>query len=184
MPLGKKGKALTQTAGTCALFLSFFEEPIMRNTLKSPTKMFCLMSLLGLLLASANLHAKQHLAISLKGTSEMPPVTTAAKGKGKIFVFPNRMVSGSIHYSGLVATMAYIHEAADGENGPPIITLQRTANGSFVVPDDARLTSAQYKSYMAGKLYVNVRSTRHPDGEISARLPRLRTSTRLMRIAY
>lgn len=156
----------------------------MINTLKSPARMFYLMASLVLLLASANLHARQHLAISLKGASVMPPVTTAAKGKGKIFVFPNRMVSGSIRSSGLVATKVYIHEAAAGENGPPIITLVKTDNGSYVVPDDARLTSAQYESYMAGKLYVNVRSTRHPGGEIRAQLPRMRTSARPMRIAY
>jgi hypothetical protein len=159
-------------------FLSFFEELVMLNTLKSHTKMFCLMASLGLLLASANLHARQHLAISLKGASVMPPVTTAAKGKGKIIVFPNRMVSGSIHPSGLVATKAYIHVAAAGENGPPIIALNKTANGSFDVPDDARLTRAQYKSYMAGKLYVNVRSTRYPAGEIRAQVARFRTSAR------
>lgn len=155
----------------------------MINTLKSPANMLCLISSLGLLVASENLHAEQHLAITLKGAAEMPPVTTAAKGKGKIIVFPNRMVSGSIRSSGLVATKAYIHVAAVGENGPPIITLQKTANGSFYVPDDARLTKAQYNSYMAGKLYVNVRSTGHPNGEIRAQLPRLRTNARPMHLA-
>ena len=143
-----------------------------------PTKIVCLMASLGLLLVSTNLYAKQHLEISLKGTSETPPVVTAAKGKGKIIVFPNRMVSGSIHPSGLVATKASIHVAAVGENGPPIITLNKAANGSFDVPDDARLTKAQYKSYMAGKLYVNVRSTRYPAGEIRAQVARFRTSAR------
>ena len=150
----------------------------MITTINFPARMFCLLASLGLLLASANLHAKQHLVISLQGASEMPPVKTAAKGRGRIIVFPNRMVSGSIHPSGLVATKAYIHVAAVGENGPPIITLNKTDSGSFEVPDDARLTKAQYKSYMAGKLYVNVRSTRHPAGEIRAQLPRFRTSAR------
>ena len=81
----------------------------MINTLKSPANLFCLISSLGLLVASENLHAEQHLAITLKGAAETPPVATAAKGKGKIIVFPNRMVSGSIRSSGLVATKAYIH---------------------------------------------------------------------------
>ena len=155
----------------------------MIHTLKSPANMLCLISSLGLLVASENLHAEQHLAITLKGAAEMPPVTTAAKCKGKIIVFPNRMVSGSIRPSGLVATKAYIHVAAVGENGPPIITLEKTANGSFYVPENARLTKAQYNSYMAGKLYVNVRSTGHPNGEIRAQLPRLRTNARPMHLA-
>jgi hypothetical protein len=36
---------------------------------------------------------------------------------------------------------------------------------------------------MAGKLYVNVRSTGHPNGEIRAQLPRLRTNARPMHLA-
>ncbi len=150
--------------------------------LKSPAKIFCLMVSFGLLLASANSQARQHMAISLKGTSEMPPVTTAAKGRGKIIVFPNRMVSGTIHASGFVATKAYIHVAAAGENVPHIITLNKNSDGSFEVPDDARLTRAQYRSYMAGKLYINVRSTRYPAGEIRAQLPLMRTSARTIRL--
>ena len=143
-------------------------------------KIICLTVSAGLLLASANLQAKQHLAISLKGASAMPPVTTTAKGRGKIIVFPNRMVSGYIHSSGFVATKAYIHVAVVGENGPAIITLNKISNGSFEVPDDARLTKSQYKSYMDGNLYVNVRSTRYPAGEIRAQVARFRTSARPM----
>ena len=131
----------------------------------------------GLMLPSASLYAKQHMAISLKGTSVIPSVITEAKGKGKIFVFPNRTVSGSIQPYGFVATEAYIHVAAAGKNGPQVITLIKTANGSFEVPDEARLTRAQYKSYMAGKLYVTVRSNRYPQGEIRAQIPLMRTST-------
>jgi len=154
----------------------------MINTIIHGTKMRCLMLSLGLLLATANLQAKQHMAISLKGAAETPPVKTAAKGRGKIIVFPNRMVSGTIHSSGFVATRANIHLAAVGKNGPSIITLIRNADGSFEVPDDARLSRAQYRSYMDGKLYVNVRSTLYPAGEIRAQLPLMRTSARTIRL--
>lgn len=150
------------------------------NNTNSPGKLLSLTAVLGLLLVSANLHARQHLAISLKGTSETPPVTTPGKGKGKIVVFPNRMVSGTIHPSGFIATKAYLHVAAAGENGPAIITLNKISNGSFEVPDDARLTKSQYKSYMDGKLYVNVRSIRYPAGEIRAQVARFRTSAKPM----
>lgn len=123
-----------------------------------------------LFLASINLYAQQPMAIFLKGAAEVPAVKTPATGTGQITVLPDRTVSGSIKTSGLTPTMAHLHEAAAGENGPPIITLTRTANDSFAVPADARLTDAQYASFKAGKLYVNVHSALHPAGEIRGQL--------------
>lgn len=124
-----------------------------------------------LMLASANLYAQQPMSISLTGGVEVPPVTTSATGTGKISVSPDRTVSGSIKISGMVPTMAHIHEAATGKNGPPIIALIKNASDSFAVPIDSKLTDMQYKSYMAGNLYVNVHSDQYPDGEIRAQLP-------------
>ena len=123
-----------------------------------------------LLLASTNLYAQQPMSISLSGAAEVPPVTTSAKGSGQITVLPDRTVSGSIKVSGLVPTMAHIHEGAAGKNGPAIITLTKIADDTFAVPADARLTAAQYKSYRAGKLYVSVHSAQYPNGEIRAQL--------------
>jgi hypothetical protein len=124
-----------------------------------------------LFLASANLYAQQPLSLSLKGASEVPPVSTAATGSGQITVLPDHRVSGDIKVSGLVPTMAHIHEAAAGKNGPPIITLSKTSSDNFAVPADAKLTDEQYKSYTAGNLYVNVHSAQHPNGEIRTQLP-------------
>lgn len=137
-----------------------------------------------LLMASANLYAQQPLSISLKGSAEVPPVTTSAMGSGQITVLPDHTVSGSIKISGLVPTMAHIHEAAAGKNGPPIITLTQTANDSFAVPSGARLTDAQYTSYTTGKLYVNVHSAQYPNGEIRAQLLRTETADTPTRAAY
>ncbi|HXE40382.1 MAG TPA: CHRD domain-containing protein [Azonexus sp.] len=123
-----------------------------------------------LLLASASAHAQQALSLSLNGATEVPPVVTAATASGQISVTPDRNISGSIKVSGLVATMAHIHEAAAGKNGPPIITLIKAPNDSFAVPAGTRLSDAQYSSYTSGMLYVNVHSAQHPDGEIRAQL--------------
>lgn len=123
-----------------------------------------------LLLASANLYAQLPMSISLTGDAEVPPVTTSATGTGLFKVLPNHTVSGTIKTSGFVPTMAHIHEAPVGKNGPAIITLSKTGDNGFAVPASAKLTKAQYRSFIAGKLYVNVHSAEHPDGEIRAQL--------------
>lgn len=125
-----------------------------------------------LLLASASGYAQQALPISLSGSAEVPPVTTSATGSGQIKVLPDRTVSGSIKIAGTMPTMAHIHEAATGKNGPPIITLNKTGSDSFTVPSDAKLTDAQYTSYTAGNLYINVHSAAYPNGELRGQLPR------------
>ncbi|RQW79265.1 MAG: CHRD domain-containing protein [Methylococcus sp.] len=124
-----------------------------------------------LLLASASLHAEQPLSILLNGTAEVPPVLTPASATGKFIVLPDRSISGNIRFSGMAPTMAHIHEAPVGKNGPPIITLSKTPDDSYSVPAGTRLSEAQYTSHATGKVYVNVRSARHPDGEIRAQLP-------------
>lgn len=143
----------------------------MINSSISPTKLSRAVPLALLLLTSGSLYAQQPMSISLKGDAEVPPVTTPASGTGQFSVLAERMVSGSIKTSGMAPTVAHIHEAAVGKNGPPIITLSKTGNDSFVVPADARLTEAQYTSFVAGNLYVNVHSHQHPEGEIRAQLP-------------
>lgn len=123
-----------------------------------------------LLMASPSLFAQQAVSLSLTGAAEVPPVTTTATGTAQISVRPDRNVSGSVKTSGIVTTVAHIHEATTGPNGPPIITLTKAANDGFEVPAGATLTEVQYASFLAGKLYVNVHSVAHPTGEIRAPL--------------
>jgi hypothetical protein len=67
-------------------------------------------------------------------------------------------------------TAAHIHEAAQGTNGPIVIPLTKSSDATWSVPAGAKLTDAQYKSYLAGNLYVNVHSAAHKGGEIRAQL--------------
>lgn len=124
-----------------------------------------------LLAVATGLFAETNISVSLSGADEVPPVSTTATGMVNITVLPNRNVSGSIDISGMVPTMAHIHEGAVGKNGPPIITLNQKGDTVFTVPADARLSEDQYTSYLAGNLYVNVHSQNFPNGEIRAQLP-------------
>jgi hypothetical protein len=110
------------------------------------------------------------VAVVLTGDLEVPTVKTAAKGTGKISIAADKSVSGMITTSGITGTMAHIHEGAPGKNGPPIITLEKGVDGAWAVPAGSKLTDAQYQSFKAGNLYVNVHSEEHKGGEIRAQL--------------
>lgn len=108
--------------------------------------------------------------VSLEGSQEVPPVSTKATGKSTITVAPDKSVSGMVVVSAMQPTAAHIHEAARGANGPVIIPLRKTSDTSFSVPENTRLTDAQFQSFRDGKLYVNVHSAAHPGGELRAQL--------------
>ncbi len=108
--------------------------------------------------------------VSLTGGSEVPAVQTGATGSGTVTIKDDRSVSAKITTSGMTPTAAHIHEAAAGQNGPVIVPFTKTGDNTFEAPAGAKLTDAQYASYKAGKLYVNVHSAQHPGGEIRAQL--------------
>lgn len=141
------------------------------NKMSPFRRRLALFSPLVMLLAVANLHAESPISTSMAGVAEVPPVNTAAKGTANIVISPDRMVSGNIKVSGMVPTMAHIHEGAIGKNEPPIITLTKVLDDSFAVPPESKLSEAQYSSFLAGNLYINVHSTAYPNGEIRGQLP-------------
>ena len=108
--------------------------------------------------------------VSLTGANEVPAVQTSATGSGTVTIKDDRSVSAKITVSGMTPTAAHIHEAAAGSNGPVIVPFSKTGDNTFEAPGGAKLTDAQYASYKAGKLYVNVHSAQNPGGEIRAQL--------------
>lgn len=108
--------------------------------------------------------------VMLSGDQENPPVSTAASGSGTITVGDDMSISGSVTTSGMTATMAHIHMAAPGKNGPPVVHLTKTSDGAWTVPAGTKLTSDQYKSFQAGELYVNVHSDAHEKGELRGQI--------------
>jgi hypothetical protein len=105
----------------------------------------------------------------LTGDQEVPQVETSAKGIGVLHVNPDRTVTGSITTSIADATAAHIHQGARGTNGPPVVTLIKSGD-RWSVPDNTRLSEAQYTELQAGRMYVNVHSPAYKDGEIRAQI--------------
>ena len=108
--------------------------------------------------------------VTLSGNNEVPPVAGTAAGSGTVTIAEDRSVKAHIMVTGMTATAAHIHEAAAGANGPVIVPFTKTGDNVFDAPDGAKLTDAQYASYKAGKLYVNVHSAKNPGGEVRAQL--------------
>jgi CHRD domain len=112
----------------------------------------------------------REVAVKLSGDQEVPPVASAATGLGTIVIKNDKTVSGSIKTNGIEGTVAHIHLAEPGKNGPPIITLTKTADNTWSVPEGSKLNDDQYKSFKDGNLYVNVHSAEHKGGEIRTQL--------------
>lgn len=110
------------------------------------------------------------LLFKLSGDAEVPPVATTASGTGAITINPDMTVSGKVTTSGVAATMAHIHVGKAGANGAVVVTLAKSGDNVWLVPDGTKLSEAAYQSYKAGELYVNVHSAEHKAGEIRGQL--------------
>ena len=113
--------------------------------------------------------AAADVKVTLAGDQEVPPVKSAGTGGGTIVVGTDKSVSGSVMTTGITGTAAHIHEAAAGTNGPVIVPLTK-AGDTYTVPAGAKLTDAQFASFQAGNLYVNVHTAANPGGEMRAQL--------------
>jgi hypothetical protein len=133
-------------------------------------RMLAAVSAGALLVAVAGMSVAKDVAVSLTGEQEVPAVTSTAKGSGKITIADDKSVTGSVKTTGIVGTAAHIHEAPAGQNGKPIIVLEKKGDSEWAVPAGSKLTDAQYESFKAGNLYVNVHSAEHKGGEIRTQL--------------
>lgn len=118
--------------------------------------------------AAAGLTKHHHLILS--GDQEVPVVNTAVRGKASITIGADKTVTGGVTTTAMQATAAHIHNAAVGKNGPVVITLHKDGQHGWLVPADCVLTDAQYSSFKAGELYINVHSATHEAGEIRTQL--------------
>ncbi len=108
--------------------------------------------------------------VALSGDQEVPAVKTMAAGSGTIMIGDDKSVGGSVTTTGVTATMAHIHMAGAGKNGPVIVPLEKSGDNGWKVPAGAKLNDDQMKAFKAGDLYVNVHSAANPGGEIRGQL--------------
>ena len=109
------------------------------------------------------------IKVSLTGGEEVPPAKTDGKGSGSFRVAEDGTVTGSVTTEGMQGTMAHIHQASKGQNGPVIVPLTKSGD-TYSVPEGRKLTPAQIDALKAGNLYVNVHSDKYKGGEIRAQL--------------
>jgi hypothetical protein len=127
-------------------------------------------ALVAIFLTAAASASAQTVQLSLNGAQEVPPVATSASGTGSITVGPDQSVTGSVTTVGVDGTMAHIHLAATGQNGPVVVPMVKTAEGVWSIPAGAKLNDTQFQSFKDGSLYVNVHSAAFKGGEIRGQL--------------
>lgn len=112
----------------------------------------------------------------LKGSNEVPPVTsTSASGTANATLDGDELtVSGT--FSGLSSALhevsgsaAHVHQAAPGANGDIVFNLTVTPgadakSGSF--SGSKTLNDTQQKAFKDGLFYVNIHTDNNPTGEI------------------
>jgi hypothetical protein len=152
-------------------------------------------SLVALLMLSSAVYGEdtRHFQADLTGAQEVPPVTTQTEGEFTIR-FNRDMTEAEFRLNvedGVAVTMAHLHCAPVGVNGPVVVFLFGMVPGGFDV--DGRLakftlTNANITAVGAncvptigkqitnlaelaqamqeGKIYANVHTVAHPGGEI------------------
>lgn len=123
-----------------------------------------------LLLSGATWAEDLRIEVKLTGEDQVPAVETEGHGEGVIEVDAARKISGSVTTENVPGTMAHIHEAPPGENGPVVVPLEQTDDNTWSVPDEVHLTEAQLETLKEGNLYINVHTEANPGGEVRGQL--------------
>lgn len=110
---------------------------------------------------------KMTMKVNLTSAAEVPANDSPGKGTADVsYDSASKMLTWNVTYSGLTgpATMAHFHGPAEsGKNAPVVIPFKDAASGAS---GSATLTDAQASDLMAGKLYINIHTAKHPGGEI------------------
>lgn len=128
--------------------------------------------------SSLTVSAQSVFEVEMDPFQEVPPHNTPAYGDATVSFDPNTsslsVAAGGGNYSDLLAgaTSVTLSDAAAGANGPTIFTLTLdnpgTTSGTF--QGSGTLTAGQITDLQAGNLYINVRDSVYPSGEIRGQL--------------
>jgi hypothetical protein len=109
-------------------------------------------------------------AANLTGAQEVPANASTATGRGWLVVNPyTRNAAGRLEWSGVTASDAHIHRAAQGVSGG-IVIRGTVAPGSLTIATTAPLADDLLVAFMQGNLYYNVHSAAFPAGEIRGQI--------------
>jgi len=117
----------------------------------------------------------------LTGAQEVPPVGGNNSGSSDIVITLTKCPSsgtslscpqafGTVTITGFTGTVAHIHRGKAGTNGPVIVTLIKTGENTWAVPDRTFISDSDFGAYNDNELYVNVHSANNPNGEVRGQL--------------
>lgn len=109
------------------------------------------------------------LSVKLSGAEEVPPVSTPGSGSGSFRVAEDGTITGSVTTKDVQGTMAHIHRAPKGQNGPIIVPLDKNGD-TYSVPAGRKLTKEQLEDLKKGNLYVNVHTNANKGGEVRGQI--------------
>lgn len=116
----------------------------------------------------------------LKGSNEVPPVTTSATAIGFLGLTPaTRQFSGYVKVGPLSSAIISVglHIGAAGTNGVGITFLENRGNGIWAIPLNTVLSNAQVTSFNNDELYFNIHTANNIGGELRGQL--IRSSIRI-----
>lgn len=109
------------------------------------------------------------ISVKLSGAEEVPPVSTPGSGSGSFRVAEDGTITGSVTTKDVQGTMAHIHRAPKGQNGPIIVPLDKNGD-TYSVPAGRKLTKEQLEDLKKGNLYVNVHTNANKGGEVRGQI--------------
>ncbi|MGE5399182.1 MAG: CHRD domain-containing protein [Ignavibacteriales bacterium] len=129
---------------------------------------------LGALRGQVVLTSGTNLRAQLTGSQEVPAVPGNAKGTAS-FVLTNEGLLYRITVDSIIVSQAHIHRGDIGVAGEVVKDLtadfsNNSATGIWKTTGNQPLTPELIKALLTGKLYVNVHSPGHPNGEIRGQI--------------